>query len=146
MIYSFILPAYIAAFAILFEKMGFRWKWFLPLALAFIVATLLASLVSGISPQASDGSTGMEDRFQLLATPLYILFCPIHAFITVRVMKAIPKDSPRFDQLFVKVLIYAAAAWAASFVFVILTGLCFSAYYLIKYIIDWVLTNLSFLW
>lgn len=141
MIYGLIQLIYVTVFAILFEKMGFRWKWFLPLAGAFIAATLL---ISGKALLGFTASTGPEDRMPLLSTPMYIIFCPIHAFITVHVMKAIPKNSPRFEQVFVKVLIYWGAAMAAGAVLTVFIMLGAMAYFLVKNYLAPI--NFSLLW
>jgi hypothetical protein len=120
MIYGLVQVIYIAIFATLFEKRGFRWEWFLPLAGAFAAATLLTSFLAegGLPPVLASG--GAEGRLQILAVPMYILFIPIHALITVGVMKALPADTPLFDRLFARVVVYLAAAMAAGFVFSLL--------------------------
>jgi hypothetical protein len=117
MIYGFIQIMYLVIFAALFEKKGFRWNWFLPLAAAFAGATLLTALMAGRGLPPLLASGGVEDRVYLLAVPMYILFIPIHAFITVGVMKHLPANAPVFDRLFARVLVYIAAAMAAGFVF-----------------------------
>lgn len=130
MIYSLLLPAYITAFAILFEKMGFRWKWFLPLAAAFVIATLFTLPWGDQGLFRSIASAKAEDRIQLLTTPMFLIFCPIHALVTVRVMKAIPGNSPVFQRMVVKLLVYIASAWAAGFIFMLFGMIGFSLYYL----------------
>lgn len=117
MIYGFIQIIYIAVFAALFEKRGFRWQWFLPLAAGFAAATLLTAFLAGRAMPSALAPGEAESRIQLLAVPMYILFIPIHALITVGVMKALPANTPVFERLFVRVLIYMAAAMAAGFVF-----------------------------
>ena len=131
MIYGFIEFIYVAAFVALFEKKGFRWQWFLPLAAAFIVATVSRGFMSGGNLPFSMVSGGAEDRLQVLSSFMYILFLPIHAFITVRVMKALPGHSPLFDRLLARLLAYIAAAMAAGFIFSVLMMLGMAAYCLV---------------
>ena len=128
--FGIIQALYIIAFAFLFEKAGFKWKWFLQLVSVFLTATLLAALATGKGFSLAAGEA--ENRLRLAAAPLYVLFCPIHAFITVSVMNALPRDTPRFQKLFVKVMIYQAAAMAAAAVLVLVVMAAMTVYYLLK--------------
>ena len=130
MAFGIIKILYIIAFAFLFEKTGFKWKWFLQLASAFIIATLLAALATGkgFSLAAEDA----EHRMQLAAAPMYLIFCPIHAFITVSIMHALPRNAPRYQKLFVKIMIYQAAAIAAGAVLVLVAMIIMLVYSLLK--------------
>jgi hypothetical protein len=130
MAFGIIQTLYIIAFAFLFEKAGFRWKWFLQLASAFIIATLLTALATGQG--FSSAPADAEDRMKLAAVPMYLIFCPIHAFITVSVMNALPRDAPRFQKLFVKILIYQAAALAAGAVLMLVAMVVMLVYNLVK--------------
>jgi hypothetical protein len=119
MAYGLMQTFYIAAFAFLFEKKGFRLQWFLPLALVFVVIALLTSpgIGKGMLPDAM--MPGASDPPPLIVAIMYLIFCPIHAFITVKLMKFLGGSMSRLERLIAKGAIYMFAAMIAGFVFMV---------------------------
>lgn len=119
MAYGFIQTLYIAAFAFLFEKMGFRLKWFLPLASVLVVAALLTAPETGKGMAPDAALSGASDPPPLLVALMYLIFCPIHAFITIKLLKFQSRSMSRLERLIAKGAIYMVAAMMAGFVFMV---------------------------
>ena len=128
MAYSIVQTLYIMAFAFLFERMGFRFKWFLPLACVFVVASLLTvpEIGQGILPELM--ISGAEDHSQILATLMSLVFYPLHAFITVHFMKFHPQNTSRCEQWVIKGAIYMGAAMMAGFLLAVFMMIGMSIY------------------
>jgi hypothetical protein len=120
MAYGFIQTLYIVAFAFLFEKKGFRLQWFVPLALGFVVIALLTAPEIGKGLLPDSMLAGASDPPPLIVALMYLIFLPIHAFITVKLLKFQSQSLSWLERLIVKGAIYMFAAMIAGFVFMVI--------------------------
>ncbi len=120
MAYGYIQALYILAFGLFLSRQGFNWKWFLPLAGAFMAATLLtvSEFGGGLLPGSLVSPPG--DRRQLAAAPMMLIFYPIHAFVTVKVMSHLPPNLTGLQRTIVAVVVYLGAALSSGFIWTVL--------------------------
>ena len=126
----YIQAVYLLLFSLIIDRYGFNWRWFVPLAGAFLVAALLPIPEVGgwLLPAALLNAPG--DRHQIIAAPMLIIFYPLHAFVSVQVMRRLPPNTNWLERLIVRGVAYMATAFVAGFICMLLLMGIFMAYFL----------------
>jgi hypothetical protein len=130
--YEWIQSLYILLFGLLLSRRGFKWNWFLPLAGLFLVLTLLTVPEIGNLLHLGPVVSAPNDRLQLMAAPMMIIFYPLHAYVTVVVTRHLPKNMHLVESKIVKAAVYMGAAVVAGVIWVVFMGVIMMPFVLLQ--------------